>query len=81
MANPMPAQHRARIHDRVMALRFAPWRPSLEEIARAVEPWWPGVTANQIRGVVAGLASKEEAVRRAMREGKRAIATAALESG
>jgi hypothetical protein len=76
VVNPMPQEHKERIRDRVMALRFAPWRPSLEEIARAVEPWWPGVTADQIRGVVAGLASKEAAIRRAMREKR-----PALESG
>lgn len=80
MVAPMPKQNRSRIHDRVLALRVAPWKPSLEEIARAIENDWPGVTADQVRGVVAGLASKERAIHSALAR-KSATGGARRESG
>lgn len=80
MVAPMPPEKRTRIHDRVLALRVAPWKPSLEEIARAIADDWPGVTADQVRGVVAGLASKERAVLAAVAS-KTTLRTARRESG
>jgi hypothetical protein len=77
----MPLANRTRIHDRVMGLRFMPGkRYSLAQIALALSDLWPGVEPNQVRGVIAGLASKEKAIREAM-AARNAERTARLESG
>lgn len=66
---PMPEHNRSRIHDRVIGLRFMPGKKyTLAQIALTLSDLWPGVTANQVRGLVAGLASKEAAIRAAMEE-------------
>lgn len=81
MKAPIPEANRTRIHDRVMGLRFMPGkRYSLAQMALALSDLWPGVTANQVRGVIAGLASKERAIREAM-DVRDAERTARLESG
>lgn len=61
---PMPPQNRQKIHDRLLVMRFMPGKPyTLEQMAAAVDDLWPGVTANHVRGAIAGLASKEKAIR------------------
>lgn len=69
MVAPMPPHNRTRIHDRVMGLRFMPGKAySLEQIALALSDLWPGVTPNQVRGTIAGLQSREDAIRAVMEE-------------
>jgi hypothetical protein len=77
----MPAANRQRIHDRVLGMRFMPGvKYNCEQMALACSDLWPGVTAAQMKGVVAGLASKEKAIREALavRESER---TRRIESG
>jgi len=75
---PMPKHNQTRIHDRLLGMRFMPGRPyTLDEMANAVGDLWPGVTAAQVKGTLAGLASKEKWIREQMayREGLRALAS------
>jgi hypothetical protein len=74
MLKPIPEHHRERIHDHLLGMRFWPGEPyTLDQMARAVDCWWPGVTAAQIKATLAGLASKEKRIREAMREGRGAL--------
>lgn len=77
---PMPEGKRERIIDRVLAMRLAPWRPSMQEIANAIADDWPGVQASQIHSLVAGLATRENALRRAV-DLRTAQRTGRIESG
>lgn len=62
--NPMPLKNKTRIHDHLLGLRLTPGRKyTLEEMAKAIECWWPGVSANQVRATLAGLASREKWLR------------------
>jgi hypothetical protein len=62
-------------------MRFMPGtKYNCEQMALACSDLWPGVTAAQMKGVVAGLASKEAAIRAVMAE-REAERTRRLESG
>lgn len=58
MTAPLPPENKPAVHDLVEALRARGVR-DIYEIAEELQDLWPGCTASQARGVVAGLKSKE----------------------